>query len=438
MSVFSKLHRPIDNSQLIAFRIFYGFFITAEAWGAIMTGWVKRVMIDPKMNFPFIDFSFLHPLAGNGMIYYYIIMGFFGLMVMLGWRYRIGIIGYTLMWAGVYFMQKTSYNNHYYLMLLFNFIFCFMPASNYASLDVKRKPEKKKLYCPQWCVFWFKTMILTVYFYSAVAKMYPGWLNAEPVKIWFEAKSDYWIIGPLLKQEWFQYTVAWGGIIFDLLIGPALLWKRTRKVAFIASLFFHLFNSIVFQVGVFPYLGISFAIFFFEVETIRKLFFRNKPDFEVPRISFATHYKNLTTVLISLFLLIQIALPLRHWYFKGDVNWTEEGHRLSWHMMLRVKGGYVQLYIEDRETKMRQYVNLEEYLTRKQQSAIATRPDMLWQFVQHLKVDVADRYPKGFGIYAIGQVGLNGALGKPLYDSSYDLTQAKWNRFSENEWVLRD
>ncbi|WP_316930169.1 HTTM domain-containing protein [Leeuwenhoekiella sp. MAR_2009_132] len=36
---------------------------------------------------------------------------------------------------------------------------------------------------------------------------------------------------------------------------------------------------------------------------------------------------------------MQLELPLRHWIIKDDVLWTEEGHRLSWRMMLRSKGG---------------------------------------------------------------------------------------------------
>lgn len=437
MTLKEKFFQPIDNSQLVLFRILYGFFITAEAWGAIMTGWVRRVLVEPQMNFPFLDFDFLHPLPGNGMYFYFFLMGCFGWMVTLGYRYRIGIIGYTIMWAGVYFMQKTSYNNHYYLMVLFNFIFCFMPANRYASFDAKQQRVETKNYCPQWCVWWFKAMILTVYFYSAVAKMYPGWLTAEPIKIWFSAKAHFPIIGKLLIQEWFQYFVAWGGITFDLLVGPALLWKKTRKYAFITSLFFHAFNSAVFHVGVFPYLGISFSVLFFEAKTIRKLFFRRKKPFDQDEARVTWNKSPIVLGLISAFLLIQILLPLRHWYFKGDVNWTEEGHRLAWHMMLRIKAGSIFIYIEDEETNIRQSVDLSQYLTPKQTRAIATRPDMMWYFVQHLKQDYYAKGRTNFGIYAVSYVSLNGAESRPLYDPEYNLVNAEWNKFSENDWVLR-
>ena len=438
MNLSAKLHQAIDNSPLVLFRIIYGLLITLEAWGAIATGWVQRVFIEPKINFPFIDFSFLQPLDGNGMIYYYLIMGAFGLMVMLGYRFRFAMIAYALMWAAVYLMQKTSYNNHYYLLMVFNFVFCFVPAHHYASLDVRRNPTLKRNYCPLWAVWIFKAMILIVYFYSAVAKMYPEWLEGIPVKIWFNAKADYWLVGPLLTKEWFQYFVAWGGITFDLLIGPALLWKKSRKVAFFASLFFHLFNSAVFQVGVFPYLGISFAIFFFEAETIRKLFLKRKPSFVKGSEKIYSSTQGLTTLVFVLFLGVQFLLPLRHWYFKGDVNWTEEGHRLSWHMMLRVKSGVVGLSITDNESGKRMRVNLEEHLSPKQQRVIATRPDMLWQFVQYLKQHYKEEGMGNISIYANGWVSLNGAPAKPLYDPKFDLVKAEWNAFKENKWVLRD
>ena len=436
MKLTKHFFKPIDNAQLILFRIIYGSLITIEAWGAIATGWVRRTLIEPQFTFNFIDFPFLQPLEGNGMIYYFLLMGCFGLMVSLGFRFRLAIISYSIMWAGVYFMQKTSYNNHYYLMLLFNFIFCFLPASRYKSIDVKLKPSFQRLYCPSWCVWLFKALILIVYFYSAVAKMYPAWINAVPIKLWFSHKADYCLVGPLLTKEWFQYLVAWGGIAFDLLIVPALLWKKTRKAAFIVSIFFHLFNSFIFQVGVFPYLGISFALFFFYPDQIRKWFFPSKAKFNAEE-ALPTRGHKLVPIVVSLFLVWQLLLPLRHHLFEGNVNWTEEGHRMSWRMMLRSKSGYIDLVVVDNNNSSREQLNLMNYLSEKQISKIAIRPDLLWQFVQRLKGEYAKQGKKDISIYAQSQVSLNGAPYKPLYDPDYDLAQAEWSAWETSEWVLK-
>src|SRR5690554_4354872 len=74
----------------------------------------------------------------------------------------------------------------------------------------------------------------------------------------------------------FQMFIAYMGIAFDGLIVPALLWKRTRWLAIIASLIFHIFNSITLQIGVFPYFALSFSIFFFPAEQVRNFFLRKK------------------------------------------------------------------------------------------------------------------------------------------------------------------
>ena len=430
------LFQPVDNSQLILFRILFGFLITCEAWGAIITGWVRRAFIEPKMNFPFLDFDFLHPLPGEGMIYYFLLMGVFGVMVMLGFKYRMAAITYAVMWSGVYFMQKTHYNNHYYLMVLLTWIFCILPANRSHSIDVRNTVELQRDYCYQWHLWIFKGTVLIVYFYSAVAKMYPDWIHAVPIKIWFTQKADYPIIGPLLVQSWFQYVVAWGGIVFDLLIGPALLWRPTRKFAFVTSLIFHGFNSAVFQVGVFPFMGIAFGLFYFEPEVIRKLFFKKKAPFAFGQPFVKARFQGVKAVVFSGFMVLMVVLPLRHHYFDGNVTWTEEGHRLSWRMMLRSKGGIVDVKVK--RANETYYVNLDEYLTPKQQRAIATRPDMFWYFIQHLKQELNEKGEGDYdGIYATSNVSLNGRPPKALYDPTVDVSKVEWNRFSENKWVTR-
>ena len=131
------LFSRIDNCSLIIFRICFGLLVLLESWGAIATGWVRRVLVEPKFTFNFIGFEFLQPLPGNGMYWYFGLMGVCGLGVMLGYRYRASMIGFTVLWAGVYLMQKSAYNNHYYLLFLINILMCFVPANKNLSLDVK-------------------------------------------------------------------------------------------------------------------------------------------------------------------------------------------------------------------------------------------------------------------------------------------------------------
>lgn len=428
------LFKYIDNSALIVFRIVFGLLCFLESVGAIFTGWVKRVFIDPQFTFSFIGFEWLKPLPDNWMYFYYLIMGLFALCIMLGYKYRLSILGFTLMWVATYLMQKSSYNNHYYLLILLSSIMVFMPANKYASLDVKYNPKIKSYSMPQWCSFVFVFQLFIVYTYASVAKFYPDWLNTNVIELMMKSKQDYILIGELLQQKWLHYVLAYGGILFDGLIIPLLLFKSTRKWAFIIAIFFHLFNSLVFQIGIFPYLALAFSLFFFEPKLIQKLFLKSKPFYNDEAI-IIPKYKSHLIILFSIYFIIQIALPLRHHFIKDDVLWTEEGHRLSWRMMLRVKSGKTTFNVINNETKKRFIVNLNDYLTPKQKSAICTKPDIIWQFSQKLK-EQFKKTGQDVSVYVDCKVSVNGKPFKQLINPNVDLANVSWNYFNHNNWIL--
>ena len=80
------------------------------------------------------------------MYVYYIVMGLFGLLVMVGYKYRLSMIAFTLMWTATYLMQKSSYNNHYYLWMGVSASRVGLPANRYFSIDARLKPEIKKIF----------------------------------------------------------------------------------------------------------------------------------------------------------------------------------------------------------------------------------------------------------------------------------------------------
>lgn len=428
------LFKHIDNSALIVFRIIFGLLCFLESVGAIFTGWVKRVFIDPEFTFSFIGFEWLQPLPDNWMYVYYAIMGIFALGIMLGYKYRVSVLGFTILWAASYLMQKSAYNNHYYLLMLLSSIMAFLPAHKYASIDAKLNPKIKSISMPQWCNLVFVVQLLIVYTYASVAKLYPDWLNASVIKILMSSKQNYILVGELLQQKWLHYILAYGGILFDGLIIPLLLFKPTRKYAFIVSIFFHLFNSFVFQIGIFPYLSLAFTLFFFEPKTIQKLFLKKKTFYDEGEVVISKYKKPLIT-LFSIYFLIQIGLPLRHHFIKDDVLWTEEGHRLSWRMMLRAKSGFATFYVENKENGSRLKVNLDDYLSAKQKRTVSTKPDAIWQFAQHLKKQFA-KVGQDISIYVDCKVSVNGKPFKILIDPEVDLASVSWDYFKHNDWIL--
>ena len=128
--------------------------------------------------------------------------------------------------------------------MLLCLIMIFLPAHRWASVDAWKKPSIKKIKMPRWVVLFIIVQLWIVYTYASVAKLYPDWLNATVAENLMRGKKDYWLVGDFLQQDWVHYCIAYTGILFDLLVIPLLLFKRTRWFIVIASVFFHLFNSI--------------------------------------------------------------------------------------------------------------------------------------------------------------------------------------------------
>ena len=427
------LFKAIDNSPLVVFRIFFGFLVACESFGAILTGWVKRILIDPEVTFSFIGFEWLKPLPGFGMYFYFLAMGVFGLAIMLGYRYRIAIISYTILWAGVYFMQKTAYNNHYYLLLLISFLLIFLPANSYASLDVRQNRIKEENTMPYWISLLFIIQVAIVYVFASIAKFYPDWLDGTFTRNLLADSTNVIALKKLFLQKWFYLFIAYMGIIFDLLIVPLLLFKKTRMLALLASLTFHLFNAIFLEIGIFPFFALTFALFFYEPETIRSVFLRRKTSIETDNGHSNYYGKKIVYFLIIPYLIIQLLLPLRHHFIEGDVLWTEEGHRLSWRMMLRERNGFIHIRIKDLKTGEESLYDYRKNLTDKQIQNLATKPDFIWQYCQYIKEEFNG---KDIAIFINCKNSINRKEYKTLIDPKFDMAKAKWDYFRHNEWLL--
>lgn len=431
------LFKPQDNSPLVLFRVFFGFLMFMEAIGALLTGWVRRSFVETKMTIPFNGFDWMATLLHGEIMYvWYALMSVFGIGVMLGFKYKWSVGAYGLFWTCTYLMQKTHYNNHYFLMVILCAVMLILPAHKYFSLDA-RDPSKRKMSCPNWCYFLLIGLFWIVYTYASVNKIYPAWLEAKPIAIWFGSKTDYWLVGPLLGKDWMPYLISYGGILFDGLIIPALLWKRTRKLAFWLNIPFHLFNSAVFQIGIFPYLMIAITVLFFPPEDIRTLFFRKKPSLQDARPEVYRIRPALTALLLG-FLLLNVLMPLRRHLFEGHVLHTEEGHRMSWRMMLRTRSGNIRVKWKHKETSKTTYIDLKDYLSSRQIRCVATHPDAFYWLLQKIKKDYTERGwdLDQYKLLVRCTVSVNREAYFDQYDPLADMKNVEWHFFSHDDWIL--
>lgn len=422
-----------DVLPLALFRICFGFLLACEAFGSLISGWAKYNIINIKVDITHIGFEFLSFIPKEWFYIHFLLMGLCGIGVMLGYKYRWSMMGFALLWLVVFLIQKASYNNHYYLMVLMSFIMIFLPANSMLSIDAKNNAQIKSQTMPNWCKLVMIYQMIIVYFFATLAKFYPDWLSGRFTGILFSSIDDY----PFLHQNlfiktWFHLFIAYSGLVFDGLVILAFLNKKTRTIALLASLLFHLFNSFTLKIGIFPYFALSFALFFYDPKQIRSLFLKDTLS-----INKNEHYprSKFVSIIFSLYFIIQILLPLRHYIIKGDVLWTEEGHRLSWRMMLRERKGFTQFKVVEKTTGKLIIYDLNEKLNKKQIDLVSSKPDGIWQMAQYIKKEYAN---KGIAVkvFVEARVSINRRPEKLLVDPNVDMASAKWDYFFHNDWVL--
>ena len=122
----------------------------------------------------------------------------------------------------------------------------------------------------------------------------------------------------------------------------------------------------------------------------------------------------------------------------GDVTYTEEGHKMSWRMMLRAKSAEYPSFFEvvDTETGVRQRINAADYLTDKQLAKVFCLPDMTWQFAQMLKEDIKRTEHRDVAVYVTCRCSINGNEAVTMYDESVDLTSVPYSLFQADDWII--
>jgi hypothetical protein len=88
--------------------------------------------------------------------------------------------------------------------------------------------------------------------------------------------------------------------------------------------------------------------------------------------------------LLAVYAGIQLLVPFRHLLYPGNVDWTEEGHRYSWHMKLRDKQAGAHFFVTDPVSGKTAVIEAQKLLPKWQASKMITRPDLILQFSHYL------------------------------------------------------
>lgn len=433
-----SLFRPVDISFLVFFRVAFAVIALWHIWRLWTTGSIAYYYIDPPFHFTFYGFGWVTPWAGNGMYWHFGIMAVLAFGILIGAGYRLCATLFCIGFVYEFLLEKGLYQNHYYLLCMIGAFMVFLPAHRSLSVDVWLRPTLKTRYIPAWTLWLLRAQLGIVYFYGGLAKLNADWLRGQPVRLGLAERADMVFVGQYFTEEWMVQFFVWGGLLFDLLIVPALLWRRTRGLAYAAALGFHLINSVMWQIGVFPWFMILATLLFFPPDWPRRIFRTRRV---IPRKQSAEDLppsprQKWGVSLLGAFIAIQLLVPFRHYLYPGDVSWTEEGHRFAWHMMLRGKSAAIRFYGTDRKSGRTGAIPVRPFLTQRQVEKLGKEPDMILEFSHFLAGELAKQGYDDLEIRALVLVSLNGRKAQLFIDPMVDLVSESRGLWRQYPWIV--
>ena len=426
--MYQRLFRPVDIAPLVFFRIVGGALIAIECAGHALTPF-REPYIEASLHFTWSLTPWLAPGPPVTVYAHMAANVLAAVLVALGCFYRVAAACLAVGIAALLGMEQTAYINHTYLYALYAAIFACIPANAAVSLDVRRRPEIARATAPAWCLYLLRFQMAVVYGFAGLAKIDADWLRAMPLTVWLKMDAGYPLIGPLLAAPATAYVMSYGGLLFDLLIVPCMLWPRTRRHAFAVAVVFHLTNVVSFGIGTFPWFSLAATALFFPPESFRRipLLARRLAEVSVSSLPASpmpgVGRSRLIVAALVAYASVQIAIPSRRFFIEGNPSWTGVGHTFAWRMMLRNKTGRLSLRLYEPATGRRWSEGPAKYLVSRQVRVAATDPEMILQLARF----VARRYAeqgRDVEVRVDAFASLNGRAPRRLVRDDLDLGSA--------------
>ena len=468
-----------------------------EIWRYFNHGWIGRYFTGKELYFTYWPFDFVQPWPGDGMFIHFGLMALFASCIVLGLFYRVSATAFFLMFSYVFLLEQARYLNHFYLVCLIAFITIFVPAHRHFSLDAWLRPALHSRVVPAWSVWLLRFQVAIPMFFGGIAKINADWMRGEPMRAWLANRIDFPLLGQFFTDEPVVWLMVYAGLLIDLLFVFYMLNRRARVFGFMLVLTFHLMNSRLFNIGIFPWFMIAAILIFFEPDWPRRVLhdfrqghaFRSAafvggfclgfllgslvPDgfslvqalvaaigvgvaayhlnepFQHPPLEAAAAgakpaearvaprlAQRWILALLGVWVAFQVLLPLRHFAIPGKVHWTEEGHNFAWHMKLRDKDSSGFFVVTDPASGETWEVAPGDYLTIRQEGKMTSRPHMIVQFAHYLEDRMRDEGYEDVEVRAHILASLNGRESQQLVDPQVDLTKVSYPWFGHANWIM--
>ena len=417
------------------FRIGFGIVGVVLVVRFFARGWIETLLTEPAYHFSYPGFEWVRVWPEPWMHVHFLVIGLAALGIALGYRYRLSAAVFALSLGYVELIDRTLYLNHYYWVVLTAAVMVFLPLNATLSLDVRHGRVRAPGRYPAWVTWMLRFQVGMVYVFAGLAKLNGDWLlRAEPLSTWLPARSEMWLIGPVLTLPVVAYLFSWAGALFDLTIVGWLSWRPSRPYAYVALVVFHTLTWLMFpSIGLFPLLMSLSALVFFDpawpehfLPQARVTSVGSVPPSPASAVlpppggETGRRLKPAWVGVGALYVLVMVALPLRHHLTPGDVKWTGEGYLGSWQVMLSEKSASADFVVTDPASGKSWTVPPPDYLTERQRMVMATDPVMIRQTAQLIADDLGGRVE----VAADVRLSFNGRMSRQFTDPDVVISEA--------------
>jgi hypothetical protein len=402
--------RQVDASSVAFFRVAMGVLGAFSAARFLAKGWVETLYLAPEHHLAYPWFPWVRPLPAPAMYAVVAAMIPLGLAVAAGRRTRLAAGLFVVAFTYCELIDAALYLNHYWFVTLTFTLLAVLPTSGRRTVPV--------------LVVWIlRFQVGIVYMMAGLAKVNDDWLvHGEPMTTWLASRTATPVIGRLFDEPSVGLVASWLGAAFDLTIVGWLLWQRSRPFAYIALVVFHVLTWRLFAIGVFPWVMIAATTIFFPPDWPRRLPLLDRWVPGGRKRPLNTHrLRQVGVAAAAMWVALQVAIPLRHLAYAGDVRWTEEGYYGSFRVMLTEKAGLLRFTVTDPSTSESWTVDPTLVLTDWQAQQAAIRPELALAAAHLVADDFARRGRDGVAVRADSWVSFNGRQRQRMIDPQVDL-----------------
>lgn len=405
------------------FRVVFGVIGLASMIRIAAYGWIAELYADPGHHLRYPGLGWIPTPGRLGVSLLVAGVAIACLALVLGWRTRAAAAVFVILFGWIEAIDVSTYLNHYWFMTLAGLILTVAPTDTCFAIrcrDVRVGRE--------W-LWLLRFQVGIVYCFAGIAKLNADWLlHGLPLRLWLPARSNLPVIGPLLEEPASAVVASWAGAVFDCTIVALLLWARTRRVAWLAVVVFHVSTWILFPIGVFPWLMIGVTTVFFEPSWPRRLLRSSRRPTATAPVS--TPRRRVAIAWI----IVMIAIPLRGSVVPGSSSWTLEGYRFSWNVLLTERGADLRFRVVDLDAGVTTVTAATDIYTPLQWKTMSSEPELIRQAAHTLAAlhrDAGERV----AVFVDAFVSLNGRVAARIIDPEVDLSREPYRPFGQ-PWIL--